>query len=255
MRSRNIKPGFFTNEKLAELGPFTRILFIGLWCVSDREGRFEWRPKRIKAEVLPYDNGEITVMLRSLCDAGFIVYYKVDGVEYGQVVNFCKHQNPHHTEKASKLPKMQADSSLTVNSPLKNGENPADSLIPDSLIPDSLIPDSSTPLPPTGGKKPKQKKIFTPPSESEVIDYFLSNGQPAEDGKRAYQYYDAGNWIDSQGSPVRNWKQKMIANWFKKREPGRDPPPRLTARTTQNMLVVEDFKRRHREMEGKANGM
>jgi hypothetical protein len=53
-RSRNIKPGFFLNDELAECEPLARILFAGLWCIADREGRLEDRPKRIKAEVLPY---------------------------------------------------------------------------------------------------------------------------------------------------------------------------------------------------------
>jgi len=44
-----------------------------------------------------------------------------------QVLNFKKHQNPHHTEKKSELP-------APVNPLLSNGENPADSLIPDSRI-------------------------------------------------------------------------------------------------------------------------
>ena len=47
-RARNIKPAFFKNELLAELDAFDRLLFIGLWCLADREGRTEDRPKRIK---------------------------------------------------------------------------------------------------------------------------------------------------------------------------------------------------------------
>ena len=37
-RSRNIKPGFFKNEHLAECQPLARLLFIGLWTLADREG-------------------------------------------------------------------------------------------------------------------------------------------------------------------------------------------------------------------------
>ena len=134
MRSRNIKPGFFKNDELGEMKPITRLLFVGLWCYADKAGRFEWRPKRIMAEILPYDNGDLTVIARPLIENGFVVRYQVDGVEYGQVVNFSEHQHPHHTEKDSKLPALDP---LTVNNPLGNGDNPSDSLIPDSLIPDS----------------------------------------------------------------------------------------------------------------------
>ena len=48
-RARNIKPGFFANENLAECDPLARLLFAGLWCLADREGRLEDRPKRIAA--------------------------------------------------------------------------------------------------------------------------------------------------------------------------------------------------------------
>ena len=51
-RTRSIKPSFFDNEILGDLPPLTRLLFIGLWGIADREGRLEDRPKRIKKELL-----------------------------------------------------------------------------------------------------------------------------------------------------------------------------------------------------------
>ena len=46
-RARILKPGFFANELLAEIHPYGRLLFAGLWTLADREGRLEDRPKRI----------------------------------------------------------------------------------------------------------------------------------------------------------------------------------------------------------------
>ncbi len=43
-RARNIKPGFFDNEILGELPALTRLLFIGLWCLADREGVYRTAP-------------------------------------------------------------------------------------------------------------------------------------------------------------------------------------------------------------------
>ena len=43
-RARNIKPGFFKNELLVGLPYEYRLLFIGLWTIADRDGRFEDRP-------------------------------------------------------------------------------------------------------------------------------------------------------------------------------------------------------------------
>ena len=58
-RMRTIKPGFFTNDVLAEVEPLGRILFAGLWTVADRAGRLEERPKKLKAELLPYDDCDV----------------------------------------------------------------------------------------------------------------------------------------------------------------------------------------------------
>lgn len=145
-RSRNIKPGFFTNEDLVELDFATRLLFAGLWTVADRDGRLQDRPKKIKIDIFPADNLDIDAMLQALHTSKFIVRYEIDGSKFIQISNWTKHQNPHHTEKASEIPGFNAV--LTVKPPLDNkqpkeqdGECLADSLllIPDSLIPDSLV--------------------------------------------------------------------------------------------------------------------
>lgn len=103
-RSRNIKPGFFKNEDLAECSIWTRYIFPGLWMMADREGRLEDRPKRIQGELLPYDGQPVEPMLAELHAHGFIVRYEVDGVRYIQIVNFSKHQAPHHREADSDIP-------------------------------------------------------------------------------------------------------------------------------------------------------
>ena len=104
MRARGIKPGFFKNEELADLPPLTRILFAGLWGMADREGRLEDRPKRIKAEVLPYDDCSVDDALDQLAAKRFLLRYRVDGHGYVQINNFLKHQQPHYKEAASEIP-------------------------------------------------------------------------------------------------------------------------------------------------------
>jgi hypothetical protein len=52
-RTRSIKPSFFKNEFLAECEPMARLLFIGLWTLADSQGRMEFRPMRIRAELFP----------------------------------------------------------------------------------------------------------------------------------------------------------------------------------------------------------
>ncbi len=85
----------------------TRLLFIGLWTQADRDGRLEDRPKRLKAEIFPYENYDIEKGLNELQSAGFIIRYKVNVNASGrvlapeqpvtelalvQIVTFSKHQ-------------------------------------------------------------------------------------------------------------------------------------------------------------------
>lgn len=106
-RTRNIKPAFFDNDVLGGLEPLTRLLFIGLWCIADREGRLEDRPRKIKKTLLGYDDvntEETSGMLQQLHDNGFIIRYRTEDNDYIQIVNFTKHQNPHMKEKDSEIP-------------------------------------------------------------------------------------------------------------------------------------------------------
>lgn len=100
-RIRTIKPGFFKNEQLADLTPQVRLLFIGLWTIADKEGKLEDRPKRIKAELFPYDSFDIEPLLERLHVANFIKRYEAAGMKVIQVINFSKHQRITGSEATS----------------------------------------------------------------------------------------------------------------------------------------------------------
>lgn len=158
------------------MSAFDRLLFIGLWCLADREGRIEDRPKRIKLELFPCDTYDVDAGIEELKHAGFVTRYDIAGKKTISIVNFLVHQTPHGTEKDSELPDENGNftvlerdkrgyatgkkrtnnvksvennasdqfnvktgpisSALTVNPPLDNALNP-DSLNPDSLNPES----------------------------------------------------------------------------------------------------------------------
>lgn len=111
MRARNIKPSFFKNPELGECSVAARLLFSGLWCMADREGRLLDRPKQIKAEIFPYDEytaQQVEGMLVELDKCGLIKRYEVEGVRVVWVVTFKTHQRPHVKEKNSELPAFEA---------------------------------------------------------------------------------------------------------------------------------------------------
>lgn len=103
-RCRTIKPSFFLNETLAECSPMARLLFAGLWCWADRNGRLEDRPRRIKAEIFPYDAVDADELLKELHSRGFIDRYTSSGVSVIQIRSFTKHQKPHPKETSWDLP-------------------------------------------------------------------------------------------------------------------------------------------------------
>lgn len=110
MRARNLKPSFFKNDLLAELPYEGRLLFAGLWCLADRSGRLEDRPKRIKGELFAFDSVDIDKLLDQLDRHGFIKRYEVGGARFMWIPAFLKHQHPHHQEKESVLPHHPLDS-------------------------------------------------------------------------------------------------------------------------------------------------
>lgn len=149
-RARNLKPSFFTNDLLAEIDPLGRLLFQGLWCVADREGRLEDRPKKIKAELLPYDDCDADAFLAELHEKGFILRYEAAGKRYIQVLAFTKHQNPHVKEAASTIPAPCENSASTVQVQKEDEFNEVQaSEIPEraGLIPLCLNPITDSPLP------------------------------------------------------------------------------------------------------------
>ena len=192
-RARNIKPAIMDNEDLSDFSPMTRLLFVYLWMLADREGRLEDRPKRIGARAFPYDrSADVDAMLGELASGGFIKRYEADGIKVIQINSFLKHQTPHGTEKDSVLPDEQGK--YTVHKRQKNGYATGETLLNDSpssvkeqsdncvltvkklstntLNPDSPNPDSPNPDSLTSNevKKPRASRKAEPSGSLSVED-------------------------------------------------------------------------------------
>jgi hypothetical protein len=107
-RIRTVKPSFFLHEGLFDLEQETqlpiRLSYAGLWTCCDREGRFDWRPRQLKAQILPYDTCDFSHVLDALRSRGFIVRYEVNGEYFGHVPTWTKHQVINNRETASEIP-------------------------------------------------------------------------------------------------------------------------------------------------------
>jgi hypothetical protein len=96
-RIRSVKPDFFRHEVLQDLeiahpGSYPMMVFAGLWGHCDSKGRFEWRPRQLKLDILPFLAFDMADTLGILEQSGMVKRYSVEGKEYGEVPTFEKHQ-------------------------------------------------------------------------------------------------------------------------------------------------------------------
>jgi len=102
-RIRTIKPDFFTSDDICALSPHARLLYIGLWCEADREGRLQWSPNAFKRRYLPDDKCDIDKVCLELRSRELVVVYGESG-EFAYIPTFLDHQKPNPREAQSTLP-------------------------------------------------------------------------------------------------------------------------------------------------------
>lgn len=204
MRIRTIKPGFFTHEGISDLDPIARLLFIGLWCMADSAGRLEDRPKRIKVEVLPYDDCDVDALLDTIAALGFIERYEADGFRVIQVANFEKHQRmtTKELQTPSELPGTHLghtwdESDSTRDTP---GTHP-DAQEGIGREEEGIGKDIRK------GRERNSGFRFPVPTEDEWRDYCLATWDDWHPSCviDSHSYYQSVGWRSKAG-PIRDWK-------------------------------------------------
>jgi hypothetical protein len=214
-RIRTIKPQFWLDEKLGSISRDARLLYIGLWNLSDDQGVFEYRPARIKIQLFPYDtditNQIIESWLNLLEETGDIVKFSQNGDSFGYIPTFLKHQ------------------------PIKKPSKWIFAALPDSMS-TPLVPHqfpTSTPPVPLGNRlvgnrlvgdreKEKKEKVYKKEIKREVADSVLIS--EAQLGKLIAQFGEEGakNRIDKLSlyklSTGKHYKSDYhtILNWDQK---------------------------------------
>lgn len=84
-------------------------------------------------------------------------------------------------------------------------------------------------------KSNSNNKKFIVPTREEVRLYAQERNSTV-DPDRFFDFYDAGGWADSKGTPVRNWKQKFIT-WEKKDAETPKKPEKITNNPFMQMLI------------------
>lgn len=96
-RIRTIKPDFMRHEGLQDLevehpGSYIMLTYVGLWMMCDKNGIFQYRPRQLKLDILPFIPFDMQSTLTILENNGYLKKYTVDGKDFGIIPTFRSHQ-------------------------------------------------------------------------------------------------------------------------------------------------------------------
>jgi len=125
VRNRCIKPGFWKDEQVALCSREARLLFTGLWGLSDAWGVLEDRPRRIRVELLPYDDlvaDQVVAWIDELAAVGLVERYVADGRPYLWIPGLRDHQlTSMPSEERRVPPRLPLPHGVVVVGDLKSG--------------------------------------------------------------------------------------------------------------------------------------
>lgn len=140
-RIRNIKPQFWLDEGLGSIKRDARLLYIGLWNLSDDRGVFEWRPSKIRIQIFPYDTDikdkTIEDLLCLLVGINDILKFEENGKSFGYIPTFEEHQdikNPSKWTFTTTLPDTNTTPVLPHSYPSTNEEKLGEPLGSRSIV-------------------------------------------------------------------------------------------------------------------------
>ena len=250
-RARLLKPGFFTNEGLLDLPYEARLLFAGLWTISDRAGRMEDRPKRIKIELFPADNLDIEALLQALNAGGFIHRYMAGSLGLIHVPSWLKHQHPHFREPESTLPACDCEAMEELpdlGEPRADGtSNPPKDLGQTGVEPQAgpAEADNGIRITVSSDKRSRSKERFEPLTDTERGE-LLTKWLPV--------FPDVNDRIDLALKHEAHWKyptgqKRYVDNWLRNDAERRGPTGRADAPTRPPTVAELDAL-----MAGRARG-
>lgn len=212
MPNRIVKESILTSDTINSLSDFEFRLWVGLIVSVDDAGRGDARPAIIKGRVFPLRDRvtvkDISAALHGLAAKGCVSLYEVDGKPYFWFPTWKDHQRIRDCKP--KYPEPPAFDNLPQTA-ASCGE------LPQIAARIQYESESNTNPNPNTNTKEKRANAFVPPTLEEVIEYCRERGSSV-DPKQFYEYFQAGNWTDSKGQKVKNWKQKLLT-WEKYQPP------------------------------------
>lgn len=209
-RKRMIDPSIWQSEDFSKLSTLAKLVFIGLFSLADDEGRGRCNPVYLKSTLFPYEEGirstDIDKTLSEISSNMSVIFYSCDGSNYYSLYNWNVWQKIDKTSPSKiveydekTMQRIFGDDSTNVRRTVTPNKNKKEKEI-----------------------KGKEEKKFVPPSLEEIQKY-IQGKQLKVDAEQFYNYFTEGNWIDSNGNQVKNWKQKVLTwNGYSKKNKTRE---------------------------------
>lgn len=224
MPNRIIKETIKSSPQIDKLTWFEEVLFYRLMVTADDFGCVDGRIILLKNELFPTKENvskrQIEEALKKLDAVGLIKRYSVDSHPYLCFPTWEKHQRIRNKHRKFPSPG-DADECQTDDGHLTDICQSNDSQVSATCQSESN---------PNRIQYESNQNPRLPPSYDEIAAYCKERNSPV-DPKAFYDYFTAGDWKDSKGNKVKNWKQKIIT-WEKNATPSK----RMTSSYTHDDL-------------------
>lgn len=199
-RKRMIDPGIWQSEDFSKLSTLAKLVFIGLFSLADDEGRGRCNPVYLKSTLFPYEEGirsaDIDKTLSEISSNMSVILYSCDGSNYYSLYNWDTWQKIDKPTP-SKIPDF--DEKNCIRLLFDEGSTNVRRGVALNRIEKNI----------KEKEKEEKKKSFEPPTLDEIRKYIQEKSLNVNPEK-FFNYFSEGNWIDSKGVKVKNWKQKLL---------------------------------------------
>jgi len=228
-RKRMIDPGIWQSQDFGRLSELAKLLFIGLFTQADDEGRGIGNPVYLKSSIFPYKeslrSADVEKALSEISSNMSVFFYSCNGNQYYQLTNWDKWQKIDKPSQ-SKIPEFQEEN-MQIETFGNNSTNVR-----------RVLDESSSLIEKNKNRKEieekKKEKEFVAPTLEEIEKY-VNEKKLNVDAKKFFNYFTEGNWVDSKGNKVKNWKQKLLT--WSSYQPGSN-----NSNTKNNSNVMQAFK-------------
>jgi hypothetical protein len=185
------------SKKIASLSKEAALLFVMMIPHYSAHGKMNGSPYYIKGEAVPLlDYFTIPLIKKCLKEITLktnVKWYEFEGFQYVQSLSWKNHQTLRENRLGlDELPSFPGNVQTTPG-----------------CIPPEVEVEVELEVKGKEEEEGKKPKSFTPPTLEQVTEYAKLRNSSVNP-VRFYEYFTAGNWSDSKGNKVKNWKQKFL---------------------------------------------